>query len=91
MLRSIVRSSLRFPWLVIGVATGLVIIGMIQIGNARKDLLPEFSPTTVEVQTDQHRAIGSPLSVVAQKRAGTAVVKRLDKIRVCFLFEGFQT
>ena len=51
-MRSIVRFSLRFPWLVIAVAAGLLVIGLIQIGNARKDLLPEFIPTTVEVQTE---------------------------------------
>ncbi|MEA1903556.1 MAG: efflux RND transporter permease subunit [Actinomycetota bacterium] len=52
MLRSIVRFSLRFPWLVVAVAAGLVFIGFLQFSNARKDLLPEFTPTTVEVQTE---------------------------------------
>ena len=63
MLRSIVRSSLRFPWLVVAVAAGLVVLGLIQIGNARKDLLPEFVPTTVEVQTE---ALGLSASEVEQ-------------------------
>lgn len=52
MLRSVVRFSLRFPWLVIAIAAGLIAIGFLQFSNARKDLLPEFSPTIVEVQTE---------------------------------------
>lgn len=52
MLRSVVRFSLRFPWLIIAVAAALVVLGFAQINNSRKDLLPEFSPTTVEVQTE---------------------------------------
>ncbi|MEE9177982.1 MAG: efflux RND transporter permease subunit, partial [Acidimicrobiia bacterium] len=62
-MRSIVRFSLRFPWLIIAVAAGLLVIGLIQIGNARKDLLPEFIPTTVEVQTE---ALGLSASEVEQ-------------------------
>lgn len=52
MLRSVVRFSLRFPWLVVAIAVGLIVLGFLQFSNARKDLLPEFSPTTVEVQTE---------------------------------------
>ena len=52
MLRSTVRFSLRFSWLIVGVAVGLVVLGAMQLGNARKDLLPEFEPTIVEVQTE---------------------------------------
>lgn len=52
MLRSMVRFSLRFSWLIVGVAVGLVVLGAIQLSNSRKDLLPEFEPTIVEVQTE---------------------------------------
>lgn len=52
MLRSVTRFSLRFPWLVVALAAGLIALGFIQFSGARKDLLPEFSPTTVEVQTE---------------------------------------
>ncbi len=52
MLRSMVRFSLRFSWLIVGAAVGLVALGAMQLGNARKDLLPEFEPTIVEVQTE---------------------------------------
>ncbi len=62
-MRSIVRFSLRFPWLVIAVAAGLLVLGLIQLGNAPKDLLPEFIPTTVEVQTE---ALGLSASEVEQ-------------------------
>lgn len=52
MLRSIVRFSLRFSWLIVAVAAALIVIGVMQINNSRKDMLPEFTPTTVEVQTE---------------------------------------
>jgi Cu/Ag efflux pump CusA len=38
--------------LVIAVASGLIALGFLQFNNARKDLLPEFTPTRVEVQTE---------------------------------------
>jgi Cu/Ag efflux pump CusA len=52
MLRSMVRFSLRFSWLIAAVGVALIALGAFQLGNARKDLLPEFEPTIVEVQTE---------------------------------------
>ena len=52
MIRSIVRSSLRFRLLVLGIAAGIMIVGVTQLRDAPTDVLPEFTPAYVEVQTE---------------------------------------
>jgi CzcA family heavy metal efflux pump len=52
MIRAIVRSSLRFRLLVIGIATGVIAVGVAQLRDAPVDVLPEFSPAYAEVQTE---------------------------------------
>ncbi|HEX2069330.1 MAG TPA: efflux RND transporter permease subunit [Actinomycetota bacterium] len=52
MMRWIIGSSLKFRRLVIAVAAGVLVLGITQIGKTSVDLLPEFKPTTVEVQTE---------------------------------------
>lgn len=59
----IVNWSVNFRRVVIPVAAGLLIFGIVQLGNAKQDLLPEFGPTTVEVQTE---ALGLSASEVEQ-------------------------
>ncbi|ONI74033.1 acriflavin resistance protein [Kribbella sp. ALI-6-A] len=51
-MRWIVASSIRFSRLVVALAIGALIIGIVQVDRARIDALPEFTPTTVEVQTE---------------------------------------
>lgn len=51
-MRWIVSSSLRFRRLVVAVAVGVIVLGIVQIGRSSVDALPEFTPTTVEVQTE---------------------------------------
>src|SRR5437870_11046612 len=50
-MRWIVRSSLRFRFLVVAAAVTMMAIGALQIGNMRVDAFPEFAPTRVEIQT----------------------------------------
>jgi Cu/Ag efflux pump CusA len=50
-MRWIVRSSLRFRYLVVGVAAALVLLGGQQVSNEKVDVFPEFAPTRVEIQT----------------------------------------
>ena len=50
-MRWIIRSSLRFRFLVIAAATALMIVGAGQLQNARTEAFPEFAPPRVEVQT----------------------------------------
>jgi CzcA family heavy metal efflux pump len=52
MIRSIIGSSLRFRLLVIGVALGVMAVGIAQLRAAPVDVLPEFTPPYVEVQTE---------------------------------------
>ncbi len=52
MIRAIVGSSLRFRLLIVGIAAGIMVVGIMQLRNAPSDVLPEFTPTYVEVQTE---------------------------------------
>ncbi|MGH3668747.1 MAG: efflux RND transporter permease subunit, partial [Acidimicrobiia bacterium] len=52
MISAIVRSSLRFRLLVIGVAAGVIAVGIVQLRDAPVDVLPEFSPPHAEIQTE---------------------------------------
>ena len=52
MIRAIVGSSLRFRLLVLGIAAGVMVVGIMQLRDAPADVLPEFTPPYVEVQTE---------------------------------------
>lgn len=51
MMRWIVGTSLKFRFLVIAVAAGLMYFGIGQLGKMPVDVFPEFAPPMVEVQT----------------------------------------
>ena len=52
MIRAIVRTSLRFRLLVVGMAVGVMVVGIVQLRDAPVDVLPEFSPPYAEIQTE---------------------------------------
>jgi Cu/Ag efflux pump CusA len=52
MMRWIVASSLRLRFLVLPAAAGLLLFGIVQARTMPADALPEFTPPTVEVQTE---------------------------------------
>jgi CzcA family heavy metal efflux pump len=52
MFRWIIGTSLRFRFLVAGVATALVVFGTLQLRRMPLDVFPEFAPPVVEVQTE---------------------------------------
>jgi CzcA family heavy metal efflux pump len=52
MIGSTVRTALRFRLLVLGVAVGLMLVGISQLRSAPTDVLPEFTPPYVEIQTE---------------------------------------
>ena len=52
MMRWIVGSSIKFRRLVSRSPLGLLVFGVLQLDNARTDILPEFQRPTVEVQTE---------------------------------------
>jgi CzcA family heavy metal efflux pump len=47
----IVRSSLRFRWMVVFAALALTVFGALQLRDAPVDVFPEFAPPRVEIQT----------------------------------------
>ncbi len=51
MLRATVGASLRYRFIVIAAATGMMLFGITQIQGAPVDVFPEFAPPRVEVQT----------------------------------------
>ncbi len=50
-MRWLVRSSLRFRWLVVFGAAALMAYGVVETRNASVDVFPEFAPPMVEIQT----------------------------------------
>ena len=52
MLNSIMTSTLKARFLVLFAAAALLVVGGIQLSRKSFDLLPEFSPPGVEVQTE---------------------------------------
>jgi CzcA family heavy metal efflux pump len=50
-MRWIVGWSLRFRYLVAGLAAGLLFFGVQMLGHERLDVFPEFAPVSVEIQT----------------------------------------
>src|SRR4051812_7927973 len=82
-MRWIVRSSLRFRFLVIAAAAALIAVGLTQLQNGKVDVFPEFAPVTVEVQT---AALGLSASeveslVTVPLEDGLNGVPRVDVIR----------
>jgi CzcA family heavy metal efflux pump len=52
MIRSIVESSLQLRFLVVIIAAALIIAGIFQLRSMPVDVLPEYAPPLVEVQTE---------------------------------------
>ena len=51
MMRWIVGSSLKFRFLVIAVAAGMIYFGVERLRSMPVDVFPEFAPPRVEIQT----------------------------------------
>src|SRR5215213_1960871 len=52
MIRSIIGASIRFRLLVLAIAAGVIVLGVTQLRSTPVDVLPEFNPPFVEVQTE---------------------------------------
>ena len=63
MMRSIVESSLKLRLLVVAIAVGVMVLGIGQMRQMPVDVLPEFIPPTVEIQTE---ALGLSAAEVEQ-------------------------
>ena len=51
-MRLVIGSSLKFRALVVAIAAGLMVFGVAQLRNTPVDVLPEFTPPYVEIQTE---------------------------------------
>ena len=51
-MSSILHTSLRFRLLVVAIAAGALTVGIVQLRSAPVDVLPEFTPPHVEIQTE---------------------------------------
>src|SRR5262245_3888401 len=51
MIRSMVGTSLKFRFIVLAIATALLLFGIAQVPSMPVDAFPEFAPPRVEVQT----------------------------------------
>src|SRR5215211_57296 len=51
MMRAIVGSSLRFRYIVVALAAGMMAFGVVQLRNIPVDVFPEFAPPRVQIQT----------------------------------------
>ena len=63
MMRWIVRSSLKYRAMVLVLAAVVMVLGVVQLREMPKDVLPEFGQPTVEVQTE---ALGLSAAEVEQ-------------------------
>jgi Cu/Ag efflux pump CusA len=62
-MRWMIASSMRFGRLVVAAGLGLLVLGIVQLGSATVDVFPEFTPPTVQVQTE---ALGLSAAEVEQ-------------------------
>src|SRR5919197_1693443 len=63
MMRWIIGTSLRFRLVVVGLAAAVIALGVTQLPKAPVDVLPEFTPPYVEIQTE---ALGLSANEVEQ-------------------------
>ena len=52
MMRAIIDTSIRFRLLVLALAAGAIAVGVTQFPKTSVEVLPDFTPPTVEVQTE---------------------------------------
>jgi CzcA family heavy metal efflux pump len=83
MMRRIVRSSLRYRFLVIAAAAGMMGLGLSRLQDVPVDVFPEFAPPRVEIQTI---AVGMSTQevealITVPLEQALAGVERLDVLR----------
>lgn len=83
MLRWIVGSSLKYRFIVMTFASGLMFFGVQQLQNTQIDVFPEFAPPRVEVQTPSLGLSASEVEalVTIPLEQSLAGIPGLDEIR----------
>jgi Cu/Ag efflux pump CusA len=82
-MRAVISSSLKFRYLVVAAAVGLMILGITSLPNMHVDVFPEFAPPRVVIQT---ACVGLSTSDVEQLvtvplEAGLNGIQGLDDMR----------
>src|SRR5437763_13244309 len=83
LVRAVISSSLKFRYLVVAAAVGLMILGITSLPKMHVDVFPEFAPPRVVIQT---ACVGLSTSdveqlVTAQLEAGLNGIQGLDDMR----------
>ncbi|WP_036302753.1 efflux RND transporter permease subunit [Methylotenera sp. L2L1] len=52
MMQALVRFSIRFSGVIIGLATLIIVYGMFSLTRSNLDVFPEFAPTQIVIQTE---------------------------------------
>lgn len=52
MIRSLIEAGIKFRFLVLIVVVGLLYLGLTQLSKMSQDVLPEFNPPMIEIQTE---------------------------------------
>ena len=83
LMRAVISSSLKFRYLVVAAAVGLMILGITSLPSMHVDVFPEFAPPRVVIQT---ASVGLSTSDVEQLvtvplEAGLNGIQGLDDLR----------
>src|SRR2546430_4950741 len=98
-MRWIVESSLRFRFLVVGLAAALVFFGAQALGHQKVDVFPEFAPVSVEIQTsclglspsEVESLVTVPLEAALQGVPGVAEVRSQSVPQLSAIFLYFRS
>jgi CzcA family heavy metal efflux pump len=83
LMRAVIGSSLKFRYLIVAAAAGLMVLGITSLPNMHVDVFPEFAPPRVVIQT---ACVGLSTSDVEQLvtvplEAGLNGIQGLDDMR----------
>jgi CzcA family heavy metal efflux pump len=98
-MRWIVGWSLRFRYLVAGLAAGLMFFGVQLLGHEKLDVFPEFAPVSVEIQTaclglspqDVESLTTIPLEAALQGVPGVADVQSYSEPQLSAIYLYFRS
>src|SRR5579859_7018930 len=98
-MRWLVGTSLRFRYLVVGLAAGLMFFGVQVLGNEKLDVFPEFAPVSVEIQTaclglspqDVESLTTIPLEAALQGVPGVADVQSYSEPQLSAIYLYFRS
>ena len=67
MLAALVRSAIRHPGVVVGLACALVLYGLTTLVGAKLDIFPEFAPPQVSIQTEAQGFSPEQVEILVRK------------------------